>query len=151
MKPYTAAIVVMEAGSEWPAWIEVPEASVIAQEEAESPRQLADRVIDHLESARARGAPVRFAVIACSERTDDGALAARRAAATAMLGTMAKAGGGRLLLSASKRSSGRARHALSSVATDLAQAWENAGVEVCVRIGTEARAPSALADRHHVA
>lgn len=139
-------MVVMESGSEWPAWINLCPATstrVVAQEEGELPGHLAERV------ASGAGAP-DLAIIACNERVDPAALAARRSAAGAILTAMARRGRGRLLLSANRRSSGRARHALSAIATELTQAWEGTGVEISVRFGVDVPEPAEV-DTHHQA
>lgn len=148
----SAVIVVMETGSEWPAWVQqCRSATVIAQEEGENPQHWADRVIDRAEADERNAVPIELAVIACSERIDEGAIAARRAAAAALLTAMARRRHGRLLLSASQRSSGRARHALSAIARDLAEAWEGSGVLVSVRFGVEVPEPAGASSERHVA
>jgi hypothetical protein len=145
-------MVVMESGSDWPAWIEQCRSAstrTIAQADGEPPQQLAERVGDSAETAIAASAPVELAVIACSERIDACALEARRAAASAILSAIARSGGGTLLFSLSHRASGRARHALSALASELSQAWEGSGSSVSVRFGADARAPAELG--RHVA
>jgi hypothetical protein len=146
-------LVVMESGSEWPAWIDQCQSGaskrVIAQADGEPPEQLSDRVADCAEGAIQAPDAFELAVIACSERADRCALEARRAAASALLGVMARAQRGKLLLSLSCRSSGRARHAVSALASQLSQAWDGCGVEVSVRFGADAPAPAELGQ--HVA
>jgi len=153
-------MVVMESGSEWPAWIDQCRPSsgpcsastrVIAQDDGEAPAQLADRVIDRIEASLSEGTNIEYAVIACSERVDDGAVAARRAIASALLSAMARRRRGRLLFSANRRSSGRARHALSAIATDLAQAWEDTGVTTSVSFGVDVPEPVEAGTERHVA
>lgn len=150
-----AVTVVMESASEWPAWIDQcrpgsgpcsASTRVIAQDEGESMRELADRVIE-----RCDGAAVELAVIACSERADDAAIAARRAMASALLSAMARKKRGRLLFSVNRRASGRARHALSALASDLAQAWEGSGLSVSVRFGVDVPQPAEADAERHVA
>jgi hypothetical protein len=142
-----AVIVVMETGSEWPAWVRQCRPgsnAVITQQERETPQQLAARVIDRAEA----DASVELWVIACNERVDEAAIAERRSAASALLGAMARRGHGSLLFSVSRRSSGRVRHALSAIASDLAQTWEGSGVLVSVRFGVEVPEPAEAAERH---
>lgn len=155
-----AVMVVMESGSEWPAWIDQcrpcsgpcsASTRVIAQEDGETPHDLAERVVDRAESSQRDGAPIDLAVIACSERVDDAALGARRVAASAILSAMARRRRGRLLLSANRRSSGRARHALSAIAAELSQAWEGTGVLVSVRFGVDVPEPAETDAERHVA
>lgn len=143
-------LVVMETGSEWPAWIDGcrpgggPDSHatrVITQDERESPRELAERVIDAADGVRQLGRAIDTTVIACSERTDAAALSARRAAASALLSAMARSGRGRLLFSVNRRASGRARHAICALASDLADAWDGSGLLVSVRFGADALEP----------
>jgi hypothetical protein len=77
------------------------------------------------------------AVVACNERLDESAKGARRELARTAMGVMAKDGCGSLLLSASSRSSGRLRHALSSLASELGAEWQRAAVVASVRFGDE--------------
>jgi hypothetical protein len=81
-------------------------------------------------------------VLACNERLDEGAQRARVELSRAALGVMAKQRAGRLLLSASERSSGRLRHALSSLASALGSEWRRAAVVASVRFGEEPLAPT---------
>ena len=113
---------------------------------ATRPAICADRVIGRVESLVSRGIGVGIAVVACGERTDDSVLSARRSVVSSILSAVAAtARPGRLLLSASQRSSGSARRALSTLAADLNDEWESAGIQVSVRFGTQARPPQELA------
>lgn len=149
-----SALVVMESGSEWPAWIDECQASgarTIAQDDAESPGDLARRVGDVAAALGDGECPVQMAVIACNERIDAAAQSARRRAATALLSAMASRGAGRLLFSVNRRASGRARHAISALASDLAESWGEYGVLVSVRFGRGVPEPLEAATEAHVA
>jgi len=137
--PQDNVIVVTEHGSEWPGWL--TECSpcgsgsrVIVQEEGESLADLAQRVCDRC-NAPSNPRPAR-AVIACSERSDESAFAARRSIARALLSVLGHASGARLLLTASERSSGLSRRALSDFAAVLAAELDESGPLVSVRFGS---------------
>jgi hypothetical protein len=135
-------LVAVELGGEWPAGFETAGATVrrvLSQEEGESPALFAGRVADEVENAAARGAMLSLAAIACNERADEAALDARRRMARTLLGTMAGFKTGSVYLTASARTSGRLRHALSSLAAELGEEWSSAGVETSVRFGDESR------------
>jgi hypothetical protein len=108
-------------------------------------------VIDRVEAGERDDGSIELVVIACSERVDEGAIAARRAMAGALLSAMARRKRGRILLSANRRSSGRARHALSALAGDLSQAWDGSGVLVSVRFGVDVPEPAEADAERHVA
>jgi hypothetical protein len=79
---------------------------------------------------------------------DDAADAARRKVGSLVLGSMAKHKAGRFSFTASPRSSGRLRHALSGLASGLFDEWRTAGLEVSVEFGDESRSsPAAAAAR----
>jgi hypothetical protein len=152
-KSSEGVLIVVELGADWPS---VPEARepaagrrVLAQEEGESPAAFGARVADQLDGSFARGVQLATAVVACNERLDDAAQRARADVARTAMGAMAKYGAGSLLLAASERSSGRLRHALSPLASELCDEWQRAGVRACVRFGEERAAPqsSAVATR----
>jgi hypothetical protein len=131
-------IVVTEHGSEWPGWL--LECSpcgsgsrVIVQEEGESLAELAERVRDRCKTP-SNPRPGR-AVIACSERSDESAFAARRSIARALLGVLGHAADARLLMTASERSSGLSRRALSDFAAAQAAELGESGPLVSVRFG----------------
>jgi hypothetical protein len=134
-------LIVVELGAEWPSLAELREPAsgrrVLAQEEGESPSGFVARVGEQLDGLFARGAPMTTAVVACNERLDESAKRARSELARTAMGLMAKERSGSLLLSASSRSSGRLRHALSSLASELGGEWQRAAVLATVRFGDE--------------
>jgi hypothetical protein len=129
-------VIILENGSEWPAWLEElgarKETCVIAQSAHESLTRFAARVAETCEPLN--GSEVELAAIGCSERTDGSAQAARRSIART-LGHVLRRKPGRLLITASERSSGRCRYCLSAFAIDLLMDFEATGVSVGVRFG----------------
>lgn len=140
-------LIVVELGAEWPALAEMREAvtarRVLAQEEGESPSAFVARVAEQLDGLFARGVSLGTAVVACNERLDGVAERARSELSRTILGMMAKAQSGSLLFSAAERSSGRLRHALSSLASELGSEWQRAHVLASVRFGDERVVPAA--------
>jgi hypothetical protein len=137
-------LIVVELGAEWPSLAETREPAggrrVLAQDEGESPTRFAARVGEQLDSLFARGVPLTSAVLACNERLDETAQRARSEIARTALGAMAKLRSGGLLLCAPDRSSGRLRHGLSALATELSREWQRAEVTATVRFGDEPEA-----------
>ena len=84
MPPKGAAgtLVVVELGAVWPAWLVegMPHGScrVLAELEGEGPSAFADRVKSVAASLFPRGLELALIAVACNERTDDAAVAARR-------------------------------------------------------------------------
>jgi hypothetical protein len=151
----TGLLVVMELGASFPEAISNVRTGpllgsgarrVVAQEEGESPAAFSQRVAEGLEALFGRAVKLSNVAIACNERADEAAQAARRQLAERALGLMASNGGGdgSLYLTAAERSSGRVRHALSALAQDLAQEWRSAGLSATVDFG-ERRASSPAA------
>jgi len=155
-KPTSSAglLIVLELGAEWPSALsaELTAAApsgarrVLAQEESESPPVFAARVGAQLDGLFGRGASLGSAVIACSERLDDGARSARADLVRAAAGAMARGTGGRLLLSASDRNQGRSRAALSALENDLRAEWQSAAVELTLRFANDTAPPLIVAE-----
>jgi hypothetical protein len=138
-------LIVVELGAPWPSLAEVRDPAsarrVLAQAEGESPSGFASRLAEQLDGLFARGVTMTTAIVACNERLDESAQRARAEVARTALGAMAKERVGKLLLCASDRSSGRLRHVLSSLASELESEWQRAGVSSKVRFGDEQAAP----------
>jgi hypothetical protein len=137
-------LVVVELGGEWPSQASVPSSPpmtrrVLAQAEGEAPAAFAERVADSLDGLFGRGIQLETIVLACNERVDDAAEAARRKTVSLALGSMAKHKSGRAYLAASSRSGGRLRHALAALAQGLFDEWRTAGLEVSLDFGDESR------------
>ena len=141
------AFVVMEQGGEWPAWLGRIESCsdstlTLVQQEDEQHGDFAQRVAERVALLGEQGVHIDLAVVACSERADEGIQAERRAIASAVVNYMASLGkGGRVLLTESQRKSGGTRRAISELAADLSHRWEDAGVHISVRFGQPSRPP----------
>jgi hypothetical protein len=141
-KPITGTLVLVELGAEWPSWVQSLSGAsgrrVFSQAEGESPDAFSDRVAEELSRLGAKGVPMKAAAIACNERCDDAAMLARSKMGMALLSALVdkRPRDARLFLSASGRS-GRVRHALSALATDLGSSFGLPGERVSVRFGDE--------------
>ena len=148
--PPTGLLVIVELGGEWPqlavrhagaAGAAAGRRRVVAQAEGETPAEFADRVANSLDGLFDRGVKLDTVALASNERLDEAAETARRKIARLALGRMAMAKhmSGRVFLTAPPRSSGRLRHALSSLAHDLLEEWRTAGLEVSIDSREESR------------
>ena len=152
-KPTSSAgiLIVVELGAEWPSGLSAELSSapsgarrVLAQDDSESPAAFAVRVGAQLDGLSARGASLGSAVIACSERLDDGARGARAELGRAAAGAMARGTGGRLLLTASDRNQGRSRAAMGALEGELRAEWQSAAVELKLHFANDVNDASAL-------
>jgi hypothetical protein len=134
-------LISVELGAEFPSLrhVEGSLSRVLAQTEGESPAAFAERVANSLDGLFGRGVPLGQLALACNERIDDAALAARRKLAGFALGAMAKQRTGKAYFTTAAGSSGRLRHALSALAQGLSEEWRTADLEVSVDFGDEAR------------
>jgi hypothetical protein len=145
----TGFLMVVELGAEWPGAVQAELSAqtsarrVLAQEESESPAAFAARVAERLDGLFARGVSLGMVVIACSERVDDAARAARAELARATASALGRGTGGRLLLTACDRNQGHARAALTTLAKELAVAWQSAAIETKLLFADEALASGA--------
>jgi len=137
-------LVVVELGAEWPSLMGAGGAGaarrVVVQLEGETPAGFAERLANSLDGLFGRGVKLQTVALACNERLDPAAEAARRKLLGLALGSMAKHKSGCAFLAASPRSGGRLRHALSALAQGLFDEWRTAGLEVSVDFGQESRA-----------
>lgn len=117
-----ACVVVMEAGSEWPPSLDrrTADCAVIPQQPGESPGELALRASRRVLGLREQGVTLDAVVIAAGPRSDDEAVAGRRAVARSLVLAMETARAGELVFSAPSRISEQARHALVGLAGTLA-------------------------------
>ncbi|MET0794631.1 MAG: hypothetical protein ABW061_24130 [Polyangiaceae bacterium] len=131
-------LIVVELGAEWPSAVLSVASSarrVLSQDESESPAAFAARVGEQLNGLQARGVALTSAVLACNERLDPRALAARAELARAAASVLARQNGGELLLAATDRNDGRSRSALSGLVSELSKEWQSAAVSVQLRHG----------------
>lgn len=133
-------LVIVELGGEWPGLMKADASArrVMTQLEGEAPTAFAERVAASLDSLFGRGIQLSTVALACNERLDDSADAARRKIGSLVLGSMAKHKAGRFSFTASPRSSGRLRHALANLSRGLFDEWRTAGLEISVEFGDEA-------------
>ena len=138
-------LIVVELGADWPGLMRSDASArrVLTQHEGETPLEFADRVTSSVDGLFARGVQLGTAALACNERIDPAADAARRKLGGLILGAMAKSQAGRFFFTAPPRSSGRLRHALSALARSLFDEWRTAGLEVSVDWGDELAAAAA--------
>jgi hypothetical protein len=134
-------LVVVELGGEWPGLMRADASArrVITQLEGETPSVFAERVASSLDGLFGRGIALSTVALACNERIDEAADAARRKLGGLTLGSMAKHKAGRFYFTATPRSSGRLRHSLSALSRALFDEWRTAGLEVTVEFGEESR------------
>lgn len=137
-------LIVMELGSEWPGWLSEcsgngPRRVVAVQEEGEALASFTERAQDRTARLLADDGELCLAIVACNDRTDPFAMATRLGVGRSLASAMAGSGGGRLLFTTNQRSGLRVRRCLSSLATDMTDAWERMGVSASVRFGLDAR------------
>jgi hypothetical protein len=133
-------LIIVELGAEWPGAALAATSSarrVLVQDETEAPAVFAVRVAEQLNALQARGIALSGAVLACSERLDAPAQAARADVARAAAGWLARHQGGSLELVATDRNEGRSRPALSTLVSELSQEWQSAAVLLTLRFAGE--------------
>jgi hypothetical protein len=117
---HKTSLVVVELGASWPAAVttaEIGVCRVLAEVEGEGPLAFAARVEDFAGSAFPRGTQVTLALVACNQRADETAEAARRAMAECLLLRLAPAGV--LSFAASDDATDRFRRRLFDLVADL--------------------------------
>jgi hypothetical protein len=138
-------LIVVERGADWPSWVSACRRNpkgrlVVEQGDEASLGDLAQRVAQCV-----RNEAFSTVVLACGERSDEGATVARLALSRDVLAGFNARGTGQLWLALRDRASGRARHQLSQLARELAEHLvQHASVSVQVRFGAglSANAPS---------
>ena len=136
----TGLLVALELGAEWPESFVTGRADalkrVVTQAEGETPEAFAARLGTLAGRLFPASAPLRDAVVACNERTDEGASAARRLIGGVLLERLGPSG--TFAFSAGARAGGRLRHSLSALAIHLAP---DASANVTVHFDGERDAP----------
>jgi hypothetical protein len=132
-------LIALELGGEFPSLAESEGATrrVLTQQEGETPAAFADRDTSGLETVFARGIELRTVALACNERLDAAADAARRNLIGLALGTMAKHRTGKVYLTASARSRELTRHYLTALGHGASDEWRGAGLEISTDFGRE--------------
>jgi hypothetical protein len=128
------ALVVVEPGSDWPAFVCGAGHDVVglSQASGESNGVTPQRVCDRAEHS---GAAVRLAVLACNAEVDDDSIHRRAFTASRLLTTVAHTNGGQLILSASSCASAALRLGLVGLAATLSNVVLENLASVSVRIG----------------
>jgi hypothetical protein len=116
---HQVSLVLVELGAAWPSVLltEAGICRVLAEAEGEGPLAFAARAEDFASSAFPRGTQVTHAFIACNQRADETAEAARRALAECLLARLA--GHGTLVFAASDDASDRFRRRLFALVADF--------------------------------
>jgi hypothetical protein len=120
---HQALLVVVELGASWPAAMMSAEAGVcrvLAEVEGEGPLAFAARVEDFSATAFPRGTQVNVALVACNQRADETAEAARRAMAECLVACLAPTGS--LSFTACDDATDRFRRRLFDLVADLGKA-----------------------------
>jgi hypothetical protein len=125
----TAAMIVMEAGSEWPGQVGDQTNVVIPGEEGDD---LLERTQAKLAALRREHQSVRVAVLACNAAVGAAAVA-RAQLARVLLATVTTGLRGRLILSASARATGQLRNELFRLAGALTEELRGKRATVSVR------------------
>lgn len=124
-----AALVLVELGAAWPASLLAregdPRCRVLAEVEGEGPLAFAARAEAFVATAFPPGTAPAVGVVACNQRADVVAEAARRALAELLLSRLDAAG--RLWFAAAEDASERFRQRIFELAAELAQAPGAAG------------------------
>ncbi|HEV8548375.1 MAG TPA: hypothetical protein VGQ57_05085 [Polyangiaceae bacterium] len=118
---------IVELGATWPSSLVARGGGcrVIAEKEGEGPLGFAARVDDFVTAAFPRSVQVARAVVACNQRADQTAEAARRAVAESLLGRLG--GGGLLLFAATDLAGERFRRRLLDLVAELSGAAGRSG------------------------
>ncbi len=114
----TTAMIVMEAGSQWPGQIGDSMDVVAFSHEGED---LLRRTQEKVGALRRRQTSVRVAVLACNSATDGAAAGRRARLARTLLGAVTMSTCGRLILGASGHASEELRQELLALARGLAE------------------------------
>jgi hypothetical protein len=134
-------VVVMEAGGEWPDFVERDDQrpvnwAVVPQQPDETPAELALRAARRVEAVVASGADLDTVVIAAGSRHNDEVFAARCAVARALIQVLRVREGSRLVFSAPATLPMSARHDLIALAGTLAAQSRDTALDVGVRFDT---------------
>jgi hypothetical protein len=134
----TAAMIVMESGSDWPGQVGDETNVVLPSDGSED---LLHKTEEKLEALRRGNHSVRVAVLACNAAEGAGAAAARAELARMLFGTVTGALHGRLILSASAHATRQLREELLRLAGALTEGLRGRRATVSVQF-TEPSTPS---------
>jgi hypothetical protein len=136
------SLIVMEPGSNWPGHVGDTENVVAAGSDEEG---LLPRTQHMVEVLHARHQAIRVAVLACNDATDVASSGRRAEIARALLGAVATAPFGRLVLCAESGASIRLRHQLLSLTESLIRELDGTTATVVLRVGATTDVSHALA------
>lgn len=142
-----SVLLVVEGSAAIPAWPShlgaPPEAgwSVLEQEEWESAGTFLGRVNQTLEPGALMSGAAQVVVLVAGSWMDEGTLRARDHLANEILGQLARAGGGTLLLSYGALQDAALRGQLTELAADLAAEWDDSRLVVRTRFARPSRLP----------
>ncbi len=128
-------VVVMEAGGEWPSFVEREGSAnwaVIPQQPSETPAELALRSSRRLSALAEHGAPIDMVIIAAGAQCNDQVFAARCAVARSLIQAMGDRDG-QLVFSAPSKLPEPSRHELIALAGTLANQVRGTPLGVSVR------------------
>jgi hypothetical protein len=143
----STAMIVMEPGSEWPGQVMECTNVVAFSQGCEDLLRLTQSKLDAL--ARG-GQTVRVAVLACGSSIDDGGRAHRAQLARALIGAVARATHGRLILSAGHQGSQELVRGLLTLVEDLTGEVRGTTATISLRLA-EGSHPSVRRARLHLA
>jgi hypothetical protein len=151
----SVAVVVMEPGSDWPAWIVSHDVDVVAvrdgqfecgeRADSREPRDTTGAndpdggPLDPARVVRERLSrfrdPVGLAVLACNAHEDAGGMSRRVAIARTLLAAVRESDGGQLVIHTARRSSAGLRRQLVGLTTRLSEDFAASPARVSLRFG----------------
>jgi hypothetical protein len=142
-KGASGTLVVVELGAVWPAWLveNVPQGScrVLAELEGEGPAAFADRVRSVSPALFPRGVELALIAVACNERADEAAVAARREVALSLTARGSRST--RVAFAATEDAGVRLRNSLATLTASLDNGRLQRRVSVRLRTAGAASSP----------
>lgn len=142
-KGVAGTLVIVELGATWPSWLVegIPHGScrVIAELEGEGPKAFAERAKGVAASLFPRGLELALIAVACNERADEAAVAARRD--FAQLLTARGSRSTRVAFAATEDAGERLRNSLASLTASLDNGRLQRRVSVRLRSAGEPSSP----------
>jgi hypothetical protein len=142
-KGASGTLVIVELGAVWPAWLveSMPQGScrVLAELEGEGPAAFADRVKSVSASLFPRGLELALIAVACNERADEAAVAARREVALSLTARGSRST--RVAFAATEEAGVRLRNSLATLSASLDSGRLQRRVSVRLRNAGEPSGP----------
>jgi hypothetical protein len=135
------SVVVLEAGSAWPAWLgeyqkHAPNSVVVAQSAEEKASDFAQRIARRMTEIATSDAAIHAALLVSNGALDEASLAAREQMCASLLRVMVQKRRGELVLAADARAGDALRHELFALAGTLCDELGGTEVNVRVRFGS---------------